>query len=128
MKELIISLMLWIGSNTDYNTDFPVPHVERMGIIMEEIIFPNYEGFYDYKKNIIYIRRGLDIKDSWTQGVLLHEVIHYLQDMNNAQFECTAEMEKDAWPLQKKYLKEVHNYIWNYDILWYLVISDCGQY
>ena len=128
MKELIISLMLWIGTNTDYGVDFPVPRVERMGIIMEEIIFPDYEGFYDYKKNIIYIRRELDLKDPWTQGVLLHEVIHYLQDMNNAQFECTAEMEKDAWPLQKKYLKEVHNYIWNFDILWYMVISDCGQY
>jgi len=37
-------------------------------------------------------------------------------------------MEKDAWPLQKKYLKEVHNYIWDYDILWYMVISDCGQH
>ena len=120
--------MLWIGANTDYKIDFPVPQVERMGIIMEEIIFPNYEGFYDYKKNIIYIRRELDLKDPWTQGVLLHEVIHYLQDMNNTQFECTAEMEKDAWPLQKKYLKEVHNYIWNYNILWYMVISDCGQY
>ncbi len=128
MKELIISLMIWVGANTDYKINFPIPQVERMDIIMEEIIFPNYEGFYDYKKNIDYIRRGLDIKDSWTQGVLLHEVIHYLQDMNNAQFECTAEMEKDAWPLQKKYLKEVHNYIWNYDILWYMVISDCGQY
>jgi hypothetical protein len=46
----------------------------------------------------------------------------------NTQFECTAEMEKDAWPLQKKYLKEVHSYIWNYDELWYMVISDCGQY
>ncbi len=128
MKELIISLMIWVGANTDYKVDFPVPQVKRMGIIMEEIIFPDYEGFYDYKKNIIYIRGGLDIKDSWTQGVLLHEVIHYLQDMNNAQFKCTAEMEKDAWPLQKKYLKEVHNYIWDYNILWYLVISDCGQY
>ena len=128
MKELIMALMLWIGANTDYKVDFPVPQVERMDIIMEEIIFPDYEGFYDYNKNIIYIRGGLDIKDPWTQGVLLHEVIHYLQDMNNAQFECTAEMEKDAWPLQKKYLKEVHNYIWNFDILWYMVISDCGQY
>ena len=128
MKELIISLMIWVGANTDYKIDFPVPQVERMNVIMSQIIFPDYEGFYDYKKNIIYIRGGLDIKDSWTQGVLLHEVIHYLQDMNNAQFKCTAEMEKDAWPLQKKYLKEVHNYIWDYNILWYLVISDCGQY
>ena len=120
--------MIWVGANTDYKIDFPVPQVERMNVIMSQIIFPNYEGFYDYKKNIIYIRKGLDIDKAWTQGVLLHEVIHYLQDMNNAQFKCTAEMEKDAWPLQKKYLKEVHNYIWDYDILWYLVISDCGHY
>ena len=55
MKELIMALMLWIGANTDYKVDFPVPQVKRMDIIMEEIIFPTYEGFYDYKKNIIYI-------------------------------------------------------------------------
>ncbi len=67
MKELIISLMLWIGSNTNYNTDFPVPQVERMDVIMSQIIFPTYEGFYDYKKNIIYIRKGLDIDKAWNQ-------------------------------------------------------------
>ena len=53
MKELIISLMIWVGANTDYKIDFPVPQVERMNVIMSQIIFPNYEGFYDYKKNII---------------------------------------------------------------------------
>ena len=46
MKELIISLMIWVGANTDYKIDFPVPQVERMGIIMEEIILPSHKLFF----------------------------------------------------------------------------------
>ena len=30
MKELLMALMLWIGANTNYNIDFPVPEVLRM--------------------------------------------------------------------------------------------------
>ena len=29
MKELIMALMLWIGANTDYKVDFPVPQIGR---------------------------------------------------------------------------------------------------
>ncbi len=46
MKELIMALMLWIGANTDYKVDFPVPQVERMDIIMEEIILPSHKLFF----------------------------------------------------------------------------------
>ena len=49
----------------------------------------------------------------------------YEVDMNNIKFECVAEMEKDVWPLQKKYLKEVHDFDWDYDELWYKTISSC---
>ena len=45
--------------------------------------------------------------------------------MNNIKFECVAEMEKEVWPLQKKYLKEVHNFDWDYDELWYKTVSSC---
>ena len=51
----------------------------------------------------------------------------YVQDMNNIKFECVAEMEKEAWPLQKEYLKDIHKFDWNYDELWHLVISGCGD-
>ena len=46
MKELIMALMLWIGANTDYKIDFPVPQVEWVGIIMEEIILPSHKLFF----------------------------------------------------------------------------------
>jgi hypothetical protein len=47
--------------------------------------------------------------------------------MNNVKFNCIAEMEKEAWPLQKIYLKETHNFDWEYDALWHLFISSCGD-
>ena len=53
--------------------------------------------------------------------------MHYVQDMNNVKFNCIAEMEKEAWPLQKIYLKETHNFDWEYDALWHLFISSCGD-
>ena len=56
---------------------------------------------------------------------LTHEVIQYVQDMNGITFQCLAEMEKDTWPLQQKYLKEVHNIDWEYDKLWYVLTSTC---
>ena len=60
-------------------------------------------------------------------GLLLHEIIHYLQDINDVQFRCTAEMELDAWPLQKQYLANVHSYHWEYNGLWHLMISQCSS-
>ena len=136
MKELIIALMLWIGANTNYNVDWPAPQVIRMDKAPLECHYYKGEvpehsdihGFYDLKKKIIYIRGETNIDDPWVQGLLLHELIHYIQDMNNAKFNCTAEMEKEAWPLQQKYLKEEHDYIWDYDQLWFMVISTCGPY
>ena len=63
-----------------------------------------------------------------SQGLLLHELLHYVQDMNNVKFKCIAEMEKEVWPLQQKYLWEVHQFRWEYDPLWYKTISSCGEY
>ena len=60
----------------------------------------------------------------------LTEMIHYLQDVNEIQFQCVAEMEADAWPLQKQYLENVHDFHWEYNGLWHLMISQCptGEY
>ena len=30
MKELLIALMLWIGANTNYNVNVPLPEIIRM--------------------------------------------------------------------------------------------------
>ena len=130
-----MSLMLWIGANTSYSVDLSLPEVIRMDRAPLEYQYfqgkvpkdTDDHGFYNLKDKKIYIREEYPIDHPWAQGLLLHELLHYVQDMNREVFLCIAEMEKDVWPLQQKYLKEVHNYDWEYDALWYIVISTCQR-
>ena len=133
MKELLVALMLWIGANTNYNVDLSLPEVIRMDRAPLEYQYfqgkvpknSDIHGFYNLKDKKIYIREEYSIDHAWAQGLLLHELLHYVQDMNKEVFQCVAEMEKEAWPLQQKYLKEVHEFIWDYDRMWYMTISSC---
>jgi len=127
--------MLWIGANTGYNVDLSLPDVIRMDRAPLEYQYfqgkvpknSDVHGFYNLKDKKIYIRGEYPLGHPWAQGLLLHELLHYVQDMNEEVFQCVAEMEKDVWPLQQKYLKEVHNFDWNYDELWYLTVSNCAE-
>ena len=127
--------MLWIGANTNYNVDLSLPEVIRMDRAPLEYQYfqgkvpkdSDVHGFYNLKDKKIYIRGEYPIDHSWAQGLLLHELLHYVQDMNKEVFQCVAEMEKDVWPLQQRYLKEVHNFDWDYDKLWHLTVSICYE-
>ncbi len=133
MKEIIMALMIWIGANTNYNIDVPKPTILFVTQDkMEEAYYggEKYEGvtlhgLYDIKLDLIILPDTWDRTDPWSLSVLLHEVIHYLQDINQIDYDCVNQMEKDAWPLQKQYLKEQHNFDWDYDKLWHLLTSTC---
>jgi hypothetical protein len=84
-------------------------------------------GLYDKQSDTIILLDTWDRRKPWDLGVLLHEMVHYLQDQNNMDFNCTAEMEKESWPIQQRYLKERHDYDWDYDGLWFMVISTCSS-
>ena len=134
MKELLVTLMLWIGANTNYNVDLSMPEIIRMDKSPLEYQYfkgkvptdADIHGFYNLKDKKIYIRGEYPIDHPWSQGLILHELLHYVQDMNKVSFECVAQMEKEVWPLQKKYLKEVHDFDWQYDELWYITVSNCS--
>ena len=76
MKELIISLMIWVGANTDYKIDFPVPQVEQMGTIMDS-------------KKIVLMANGKhkkDILDKAMNGEVTEDVpASILQKHNNVE-------------------------------------------
>ena len=136
MKELLVILMLWIGANTNYNVDLSLPEIIRMDKAPLEYQYfkgkipkdSDVHGFYHLKDKTIYIRGEYPINHPWSQGLILHELLHYIQDMNNTKFGCVAEMEREVWPLQQKYLKEVHEFDWDYDKIWYMIISSCEEY
>ena len=136
MKEILTALMIWLGANTTLDTNHDIPKVLFLPQAEMEVLYYKEDadkntnqlhGLYDQQNDTIILPESWDRRDPWDLGVLLHEMIHYLQDMNDIQFQCTAEMEKNAWPIQQKYLKEQHNYEWEYDPMWYMVISTCSD-
>lgn len=138
MKEILTALMIWLGANTPLDTNHDVPKIlflsqdkmEKLYYVQEQESNPNNKlhGLYDTDKDTILLLDTWDRRKPWDMGVLVHEMVHYLQDVNGIEFSCVNEMERDAWPIQKKYLKEMHDFEWNYDELWYFVISTCEDY
>lgn len=137
MKEILTAVMIWLGANTTLDTNHDIPKVLFLSQSqMEELYYPDGEkdkspnqlhGLYDKESDTIILPESWDRRDAWDMGVLVHEMVHYLQDINQIKFNCMAEMERDAWPIQQKYLKQQHDYDWEYDGLWYMVISTCSD-
>lgn len=136
MKEIITALLIWLGANSDFNVNMDIPVVMFLPQDQMELQYfgeshtddhSELYAFYDTQKNIIVLPDTWDRRDPWDLSVLLHEMIHYVQDQNETEFNCTAEMEKDSWPLQQKYLLEIHDFEWDYDKLWYLMVSSCSD-
>jgi hypothetical protein len=132
VKEILTAMLLWIGANTGYNVDLSHPQIQSVTQTELEELYSQGGGnaselhaFYDTVYDTIYLPDTFNIHDAWHKGVLMHELLHYVQDQNQTKFECTAEMEQDVWPLQQKYLLEVHGLTWNYDELWYKLTSNC---
>ena len=86
LNELIIALLLWITSNTDYINPKKLPEVKFLEqnelsqlackndceILAYTPVEPKYTIFLSKKLN--------PLKDVCHRGILLHEIIHVLQD------------------------------------------------
>lgn len=133
MQEILTAIIIWIGANTYFNTNHDIPMV--IFLPQEKLNQMYYKetphdgnslhGLYDKDTDTIYLPDTWDRRKPWDLGVLLHETLHYLQDQNQMEFTCVREMERDVWPIQKDYLKRVHDFDWDYDELWYHMISSC---
>ena len=135
MKTLIAFIMLWIGAETDYNTNIPHPKVLMVSeSTLTKMYYGNTEAqdeihaLYNTESNTIYIRDTFNLYNVFDKGVLMHEIMHYVHDINGAvgtKFDCMAQSEAEIYPLQKKYLLEVHGVKWEYDPMYLKDISSC---
>ena len=113
MKSVIAFMLLWIGANTDYDVNLPHPQIVMLPQAQLEEVYGGST------------RDDFNIHDPWKKSVLFHELFHYVQDQNDFKGQCVQEWEREVYPLQKKYLLEVHGLDWNYDELWYKLVSTC---
>jgi hypothetical protein len=54
----------------------------------------------------IYLEESWDIESVADQSILLHELVHYMQDMNYLSYECEGDQERLAYYIQEKWLLE----------------------
>ena len=86
LNELIIALLLWITSNTDYINPKQLPEVKFLEQNeLSQLACKNDCEILAYTpvepKYTVYLSKRLNpLKDVCHRGILLHEIIHVLQD------------------------------------------------
>jgi len=123
MNALLTALVLWLSANFDVPADYNHPHIEFLPAA--NIFALRYKGLsaggletavvgqtgqrevvsvYDGAKKTIYLPEG------WTGGtpaelsVLVHEMVHHLQNLGKLKFECPQDREQLAYKAQERWL------------------------
>ena len=95
LKQLMITLMIWISSQTGYNADkitppeiyFMSPEDVSNICIDEGTLVPFVaQACYKLHKHSIYLRNDFDIWEPDKVGVLVHELTHVLQLANGKKY------------------------------------------
>lgn len=120
MKELIISLLIFISQNSglqyDKQAHVSVIPVDSLTITMIahngrlpkglDYRTDSFVGLFHHGSQTIYLAEKLDLESVYGQSVLVHELVHYLQYQNGlyASTFCMQSLEKLAYHMTNKYL------------------------
>jgi len=119
----------WIVNNSDfeYNNE-PLPTVKKIPKDWMEIYaygdqkvaeaerngndLPRIYALYDEKSNEIIVPEGFDLDDFSKHHIIVHELVHYLQDINGLYEtkkakDCIQSLEPPAYELHTKWMDEV---------------------
>jgi len=126
MNALLAALVLWLASNFDLPASYQHPRIEfapaarisalRYGGLTEgqpngPASAPSDAGRREVVAVYDDATRTIYLPDGWTGtipaelSVLVHELVHHLQNAGKQKFECPREREKLAYEAQERWLK-----------------------
>lgn len=115
MEPLVNAIMLWLSLNfaLPLGADQPlIRHVppDRLvaihyGGMSGRPPDPTVLGAYDARTRTIYLRDDWNSLNALDVSVLVHELVHYLQDRAGLSFECPATRETPAYAAQQRWLE-----------------------
>ena len=112
MREILLALLLWLGNNTDIvidNTYIPeiifISPTEICKFIQEKENCSTV-AFYYLKDRSIYLPDHWSKDNVVHKSILLHELVHHFQHINNTNFQCPRHQEKQAYEIQFAFLEE----------------------
>ncbi|HAO25357.1 MULTISPECIES: hypothetical protein [unclassified Methylophaga] len=118
MQELINGLLVWAVTLTGYQQPVDLPVVEAVSHqqlvkTLCEDQFCTAVAYYDTDTQIIYYDERMQLEqDQSARGFIIHEMVHYLQDLNGelvpSEMSCEQRIEKEqeAYRVQQYFLQE----------------------
>lgn len=115
MHHFIAAALIWIAASMGMNGRLEAPNVVRLtqeelnaGSQHIELLGAEYfvHGQYRPADDTVYLRDDFDLNNPYHRSVLVHELIHYVQDVRNVRYDCEAMYEEEAYRLQAQWNAE----------------------
>jgi hypothetical protein len=112
MKELLTALILWlsVGFDLPATSEHPTIRFETPDTMMSirydggKAGFANVVALYDGGSETIYLSEGWDRGDPVDVSVLVHELVHHLQQQAGLNYPCPQAREALAYEAQAQWL------------------------
>ena len=127
MQTLMTLIVVWLSINFGAPRDFDHPRIAfatptelaegRLGQTMppsrtvgetdnpELSAAPEVYAYYNDASRTIYLPAGWSAASPKDVSILVHELVHHLQNAEGAKFGCPQEREKDAYRAQRAWLQ-----------------------
>ncbi len=117
MNTLIKVLLVWISGVTGLPVGTEVPAVRfEAPARIQEFINPRQSrlssapiefalAYYDTRRDEIVLPRGWRPDDPFDVSILVHELVHFMQDEAGRRYPCPGAREKEAYAAQEAWLK-----------------------
>jgi hypothetical protein len=124
VNTLLATIILWLSANFSLPASHDYPRIEFAPAA--KIVALRYEGFggerlesgtmasqpnrgevvsvYDDRTRTIYLPEGWTGNTPAELSILVHEMVHHLQNVENLKFECPQEREQLAYKAQEQWL------------------------
>jgi len=120
LDALLTAIVVWLSANFYIPPNFELPHIEyapaaKMADIRSSHTHSAVElaqntsdvvALYDDKRRTIILPEGWSGTTPAELSVLVHEMVHHLQNVSGHEFECVGAREKPAYLAQDKWLKQ----------------------
>ncbi|MGB1799891.1 MAG: hypothetical protein ACPHLK_03570 [Gammaproteobacteria bacterium] len=119
--ELVSGLLGWINHHSSFNYDIDnLPEIKKVSAVqIAEVAFggklpkavnpENLQifGLYNFNEKAVYLLDSIDLDTDKGKGILLHELVHYLQYQTGEDdnVRCKNELESLAYVLEAKFLE-----------------------
>ncbi|MBL1142449.1 MAG: hypothetical protein D8M62_10430 [Proteobacteria bacterium] len=112
-----MTFLLFINQDAMYEEVNVCPDIQVMPVKELQLLACNgaecpVQAYYDRQAKAVYLSRELDLDYSYDRSILLHELVHYVQDINDKWEEdineCRSAIRREwnAFIMQEKYLLE----------------------